>query len=478
MPGKRKTLEETIQEAKKLVRPSEEEKKSLISIKSEIKDLIRKELDRLELKDIQVLVEGSVQKRTWLPGDKDIDIFLSFPKSYKKPEIEKKGKLVGKKVGKKADDFKISYAQHPYVKIQYNGHKIEIVPSYQVNSYKEVKTAVDRTPLHTKYVRSQINGTNLNQEIRLLKKFMKSTNVYGSEKSVKGFSGYITEILIIYYGSFHEVLQKAKEWEPNKIIDPNNWLQKEQTKKKARKTIKRDRENPMIIIDPVDPTRNAAAILSWEKMGEFSVAAKEFLKNPKIRFFKGFQKEDIQKDLSKIINEKGTELLLLSIKRPDLIEDNLFPQLEKTEKSLKNNLEKEGFKVFDSRVLTNQEKCHIFYELDNSQRSRTQIREGPPFYLTNRDKFLEKYDKVWIDNKRLKSEYKVKSSVDQVVKDLIRNNKIGTGKNIENLIKEAKIYLNIAPSEKSEQLAVDFLKKSDRNLRRFMINNKGKKEEN
>jgi len=42
-----------------------------------------------------------------------------------------------------------------------------------------------------------------------LKQFMKGIGVYGSELRRRGFSGYLTELLVINYGSFLGVLKEA-----------------------------------------------------------------------------------------------------------------------------------------------------------------------------------------------------------------------------------------------------------------------------
>ncbi len=67
------------------------------------------------------------------------------------------------------------------------------------------KSAADRSPFHTLYVANSLDNYKKNQ-VRLLKKFLRSLNVYGAEISRKGFSGYVSEILIIKFGSFLSTL--------------------------------------------------------------------------------------------------------------------------------------------------------------------------------------------------------------------------------------------------------------------------------
>ncbi len=44
-------------------------------------------------------------------------------------------------------------------------------------------------------------------------------------------------------------------------------------------------KSPVIIIDPVDPSRNAAASISREVLATAIAASREFLRNPRIDFF-------------------------------------------------------------------------------------------------------------------------------------------------------------------------------------------------
>ena len=83
--------------------------------------------------------------------------------------------------------------------------------------------------------------------MRLLKKFLKSVGVYGAEIATSGFSGYVTEILILKYGSFESVLQEisnisGREGEKNVIsID------------KTDVDIIKTFQSQLIIVDPVRP---------------------------------------------------------------------------------------------------------------------------------------------------------------------------------------------------------------------------------
>ena len=99
----------------------------------------------------------------------------------------------------------LRYADHPYVEAYVDGVKFNIVPCYNV-SFGDWKSAADRSPFHTSYVFSNLNQEKKNQ-VRVLKKFLKSLKIYGAEISIEGFSGYVCEVLILKFGSFLSTIQ-------------------------------------------------------------------------------------------------------------------------------------------------------------------------------------------------------------------------------------------------------------------------------
>ena len=51
-------------------------------------------------------------------------------------------------------DTEESYAEHPYIRGYYKDYYIEIVPCYKIEKSSQKLSAVDRTPLHTDYVKN------------------------------------------------------------------------------------------------------------------------------------------------------------------------------------------------------------------------------------------------------------------------------------------------------------------------------------
>lgn len=97
-----------------------------------------------------------------------------FPKNVPRSELEKIGLEVGKSVLNGVHVF----SEHPYTHGKFDGIDVDIVPCYILNSTKKLQSSVDRTPFHTYYIKSHLTCFQKNQ-VRLLKKFMKTIGTYG-----------------------------------------------------------------------------------------------------------------------------------------------------------------------------------------------------------------------------------------------------------------------------------------------------------
>ncbi|ALV62359.1 tRNA nucleotidyltransferase, archaeal type [Thermococcus sp. 2319x1] len=447
---------ELLMEVLDKIKPSEEERALVNAVTREIVEIAEEEIVKKDLEVIPRLV-GSIAKDTYLSGDHDVDLFLAFPPEVPLEELRKIGLELGKAIGERLESYEIAYAEHPYVRAFYKGFDVDIVPCYNVKSWREVKTAVDRSLLHTEWVIKHLDGRN--DEVRLLKKFLKGINAYGSEVYVRGFSGYLTELLIIKYGSFMNLLESVGFLARSKIIDLGGWLKKEP--EIAYKTVERERESPLIVIDPVDPRRNVASSLSWEKFGVFYFKAKEFVERPGIEFF--FPSKAKTGDYKALLKKKGTNLVTLLFPKPELVDDILLPQLERSAKGFEKSLKREGFEVFDLNWGYT-ERAFIMLEVDRVERSRVILKPGPEFLSERAIDFYSKNQKVWIRGKRLYSEKEVKESIVDVIKDLLIKNQVALGKNLSGVIKNAEILINFVPPELEEE-AYLFLSKEKWNIK-------------
>jgi tRNA nucleotidyltransferase (CCA-adding enzyme) len=71
------------------------------------------------------------------------------------------------------------FAEHPYIRGDFKGYHVEIIPCYLVENGSKHISAVDRTPFHDSFVKKNLG--NRQSEVRLLKQFMKGIGCYGAE---------------------------------------------------------------------------------------------------------------------------------------------------------------------------------------------------------------------------------------------------------------------------------------------------------
>ncbi len=359
-------------------------------------------------------IVGSLAKDTDLAYnvyDTDIDIFIKFPVQFKKEELGKTVIEIGEKI---LTDCEIDYAEHPYIKGKFKNFSIELVPCYDFGEgifgdFKNIATSVDRTIYHTKYVKEKIKKASdkisLNDEIRLLKQFMKGSNVYGAEASIKGFSGYLAELMCIYYsGSFIEVIKHSSEWKLNTFIDvENHW--------EGQGKILFD--EPLIVIDPVDKNRNVASAVSEENMAKFIYVCRKFLLSPSVNFFFGAKKKEkiTTEEFIKIMKERETKFIAVCYEHPYININNLYSQLEKTRKTLIKQLENFKFGVMNSKSWTNgMTKSAIIFEFEIFELPNVEVINGPPIDapMIHQDIFLNMHKNArlsgwkWIANRKRK----------------------------------------------------------------------------
>lgn len=207
--------------------------------------------------------------------------------------------------------------------------------------------------------------------MRLLKQFLKGIGVYGAEARVEGFSGYLTELLIIRYGSFIDVLKNSSRWKRKTFISLGESSE--------------DFDSPLIFIDPVDPKRNVASAVSMNSYSLFIFASREFLKKPNEKFF--FPGEYREFDVEKL-KERGARILHIWMDRPDVVDDVLYPQIKKFSRFLFENLTE--FQVTKVHYYAD-EKVHILIESYNHDLPNYKIHEGPPVWSRNSDDFIGKW---------------------------------------------------------------------------------------
>jgi tRNA nucleotidyltransferase (CCA-adding enzyme) len=347
------------------IKPTEAEKSRLKALAESIIERINA-LGEYEGLNIKGELVGSSARGTWISGEHDLDIFIMFQPDVEHKELEEKGLYIARKMAEEAQSFEERYAEHPYIHATFDGFEVDLVPAFNVASAADIKSAVDRTPFHNSYVASKING--LEDEVLLLKQFMKGIGVYGSELKTHGFSGYLVELLVINYGSFVKVLEAACEWKSGITID---------IEKHGCVT----HGDPLVVVDPTDPARNVAAALSLDNMCIFIDRACELLKNPDEAYFSAKLAEPLDdKSFNEILKARGTSLLAVEFIAPDVVEDVLFPQLYKVRESIHEMLERYDFHVYNKGVWA-EKSAVILFELESSKLPHVKIHAGPQVWL-------------------------------------------------------------------------------------------------
>lgn len=430
------------------ITPSEGDTKKVHNLSRDLIKQVEKEAANLKV-DIKPLLVGSIAKDTWIASNPEIDIFMIFPRTYTNKEIGELGLKIARKVtGGKGEE---QYAEHPYLRAEIEGFQVDFVPSFEISDAKDLISSVDRTPLHTLYIKKNLDES-LKKEIRLLKQFLTGINAYGAEIRVGGFSGYLCELLLIHYSSFQDLLEACTKWRSQHIIDVEHLYSEV-------KEIKKIFSEPLVVIDPVDPKRNVSAALSRQKIGEFKAAAKCFLKEPSETFF--FPKQITPFKLEKLqnlIQPKGTDTLFLVFETPRIPPDTLWGQLYKSIDAIKNFLELNDFKIINRDVWSKTEKSVLVFEFESIKISKLYRHLGPPAGSSGQTPFLKKYVKSdmslsgpRIENGRWIVELPRKyTRADKLLNYELRNklSSIGLGKYIANKISEHfEIFLNMEISD-------------------------------
>ncbi|MBW2990368.1 nucleotidyltransferase domain-containing protein [Candidatus Woesearchaeota archaeon] len=274
---------------KKVVKKLKPAKQEFIQVDEVIKK-INSLLEKNKIK-ARCVAGGSYAKGTILRNDFDIDLFVRFDYSYKDKDTSKaeplsakdKSLSISKLLGKAIAPLKpeLVHGSRDYYQLRKKNLLFEIVPVLKIDNYKQAVNVTDMSPLHVDYVKKHlVKKPLLGDEIRLAKQFCKAIKVYGAESYIRGFSGHVLDLLIIYYGSFEKLLMQASVWGSKAVLDPGSHL-----KDPVKQLNKSKTQSPLIIVDPVQPDRNAAAAVSKEKFEVFKQKAREFLDKPGAKFF-------------------------------------------------------------------------------------------------------------------------------------------------------------------------------------------------
>lgn len=359
------------------IKPTKQQEKRVAAAAEALKEKVMRAAGALSVR-IEPMLVGSVAKGTHMK-DPDIDLFMLFPESTPQEKLKEVGLEIGRRV---ISNGREHYAQHPYVRGEFDGFEVDLVPAYKVRDTRSKMSAVDRTPFHTEFVKSRLDAGQLD-EVRLLKRFMKGIGCYGAEAKVQGFSGYLCELLVIRFGSFREVLKAASSWKVGEALELHDHPGNEFAE-------------PLTFVDPVDPSRNVASAVAVEPLLRFVHASREYLAGDDIRFF--FPSPEETWDLATLQAAAGERLdnvIAVTFPRLDLIDDVSYPQLRKSLSSIAALLTRHDFEVEKTTVQVDTES-HLLIELAKMSLPKERKHRGPPVNSENSSEFLAKWQTLGV----------------------------------------------------------------------------------
>ena len=368
------------------------------SIKKEIDEtvkIINSELKKNKIK-AAASVGGSFAKDTHLADDHDCDIFVRFDFKYKDTNLSDLlqkclRKFKPERVHGSRDYFLFS-----------NNLNFEVVPVLNISKPDRAVNVTDVSPLHVAWTKKHKKS----DEIRLAKTFCKANSIYGAESYIKGFSGHVLDILTIKYGSFVNLLKASQKWKDKTVIDVEKHYKNAEDamfKINVSKT-----QSPLVVVDPIQPERNAAAALGYDAFNLFVKKAKEFLKKPSEKFFE-------RKILSK---NNFKDAIIVDVVPLKGKRDVVGAKIMKAHEAIGRELEKNGFEIKQSGFIWDKE-TFIWFKMKNKKISFETIVKGPPLAMKEFDaSFKKKHKSTFEKNRRIFAKVK-REYVD--AKDLIRD---------------------------------------------------------
>ena len=363
--------------AKKIALPSSNQVSKVNKNANEAFKLVNKECSNHK-EVVSVQFGGSYAKGTWTPEKIDVDIFVKLKKSTSGKKFSELGKKIGFNALKKYNPY-VRYSEHPFVEAMIDGTLVNVVPCYDVKK-GEWKSAADRSTFHTEFMSEKLTG-QMKNDISLLKCMMKSNGVYGAEIANQGFSGYVTEVLVYYFGSFSNVMKEISKINKNTRIGESS----------------RKFNSAIIIIDPIDSNRNLGAAISMENVARFVLLSRKYLKKPSLSFFRN--KKMKSKKEKEIV--KNTVVVNFSYKKRS--EDIIFGQIKRAANSFESQLTQEGFRVLrNNAIIYDDNKAAILILLEDILINKNQTKIGPEFFEEGfSNKFIQvnvkKSKLMWVD---------------------------------------------------------------------------------
>ncbi|MEK6868348.1 MAG: hypothetical protein AABX98_06010, partial [Nanoarchaeota archaeon] len=372
--------------------------------------------------DAYVMLGGSAAKGTFLKHDFDCDVFVRFIyDKYKEKDISNLLEKALKHM--KGTNYERVHGSRDYFTGTWKDLHYEIIPVLYIDDKRMAKNITDMSPLHVEWLNQHLTE-KIRDQIILTKLFFKAQKVYGAESYMNGFSGHIVDLLTIYYGSFKELLENIVRWQEKELINmtPHPININDFNPDKIQSAI--------IVIDPVQPERNAAAAVSFEQFYQIQNQATAFLENPSTTFFqrRSITTKELKKQ-KKVVEKKQQAMVIIKALpahgKLDTIGTKIFKTHEFIEEELKRNsfaVEKTGWDWEED-----QDKEALLWYITNERKlSATQEHAGPPLKLkVDVAAFRKKHKKFFFKENRVFATIKRKYTTAEVlIKDLIKDKRI------------------------------------------------------
>ena len=367
-------VDATIDAVRERVEPQPAEREALEAAMERLVSRTEAALETLPV-EADTLLVGSTARDTWLPKDRDIDLFVRFPPDLDREQLETYGLEIGHTI---LPEGREEFAEHPYVVGEFEGFDVDLVPCYAVEDAAEIKSAVDRTPFHNQYVTDRLRPS-LASDVRVCKQFFTGIGVYGSNLKTRGFSGFLTELLVLEYGGFRPLIEAVADWRPPVELDPESH---------GQETF----DDPLVVIDPTDPNRNVAAVLSTTNFARCQHFSRELIANPSKSLF--YQQEPDPLAAAEVrarFERRNTAPFAIRFPTPSLVDDQLWPQLQRSREGIRDELDRLGFDVFRTAAFAG-ETTVLLFELAVTERPAVEHHEGPPMHVREHaEAFYEAY---------------------------------------------------------------------------------------
>ncbi|MSR85981.1 hypothetical protein EXS74_01130 [Candidatus Woesearchaeota archaeon] len=338
----------------------------------EVNNIVKHITKSIHIPYTKITLGGSSAKGTWLKNNHDIDLYIKFnPEKYE-------GIDIAEVLKDNIKDATVLHGSRDYLQKKEGKYTIELIPIMDIKNVEHAQNITDISPFHAKWVNKH---KKYRKDILLAKAFAKANGFYGAESFIKGFSGYSIEVLTIHYKGFKSLLKNVAEWKQTTTIDTEKHHKKKVQLNQAKML------SPLILVDPVQSTRNVTAVVSQEKYDLFKKKGKEYLRSPKKEMFvkKEFSLEEIQK-------KKG-EKIILKLVPLEGKRDVVGAKLLKCFEYMRDQLKEHEFEIKEANWHWKEgENATLYYFFKDKKLSQTIKHYGPPISEKER---LSNFKQIW-----------------------------------------------------------------------------------